>query len=113
MEIPKSLQDLVLAHANLQEDGITAFREKRFAECIELLTRCIDKDKNNWQARLFLAMAHYSTGQIYTGAVHFRYLHEHCPDEKIKARSASALLAMDKELKLAPKLNARSNRAQA
>jgi tetratricopeptide (TPR) repeat protein len=105
MDIPKELQDLVLSHANLVGDGIAAFRAGDHQRCIDLLNKAIDKEKNNWQARLYLAMAYYSVGNIYTGAIHFRYLQEHCPEPNIKAQSASALKAMDRELKQIPKHN--------
>lgn len=110
MEIPKHLQDLVLGDANLVGDGIAAFRQGDNQRCIEMLGKAIDRQKDNWQARLYLAMAYYSTGDIYTGAIHFRYLKDNCPDPDIKAKSTSALGAMDRELKLTPKINFDKNR---
>jgi Tfp pilus assembly protein PilF len=100
VEIPKSLEDLVLGHANPVGDGMTAYRNGEFARAIELFNRAIDQDKSNWQARLYLGMSYYSTGDIYAGAMHFRYLQEHCPDNEIKTKSSGALMAMEKELKL-------------
>lgn len=106
MENPKSIEELVLADANLGCDGLAAFDEKNFPKCIELLNKALDREKDNWQARLVLAIAYYNTGDIFTGAIHFRYLNEHCPTAEIRAQSAASLQAMDQELKMAPKLNA-------
>lgn len=90
---------MVLADANLEKDGVEAFRRGDYARCVQIMNKVVDRQKNNWQARLYLAMSHYSTGDIFTGAVHFRYLEQNCPDPDIRAKSQSALTAMDRELK--------------
>lgn len=107
MEIPKSLEDLILAHANVVEDAIMAFRAKDYPRAITLLNKAVDGDKQNWQVRFYLAMSYYSTGDVFTGAIHFRYLVEHCTDAGIREKSQAALNAMDKELKSPKKNNQR------
>ncbi len=94
---------MILAHANLVGDGISAFRQKDFARSIDLLSKAIDKDKNDWQARMYLAMSYYATGNIYLGAVHFRYLKDNCPIAEVRGKAESALAMMDSELKLTSK----------
>lgn len=101
----KSIEDLVLMHANLLEDGIASFRAREFDRCVELMTRVIDSDKDNWKARFYLAMGYYSLGDIYTGAIHFRYLEKNCPDADIRQKAITALRAMDRELKLTAENN--------
>jgi hypothetical protein len=99
VEIPQHLQDLVLAEANLEKDGLEAFRRGDYHRCVQIMNKIVDRQKNNWQVRLYLAMSHYSIGDIFTGAIHFRYLEQNCPDEDIRARSRSALAAMEREIK--------------
>jgi hypothetical protein len=97
IEIPKQLEELVLAEANLEKDAFEAFQRGDYPQCVELMTKVVDRQKNHWKARLFLAMAHYSTGNIYTGAIHFRYLEKHCPDEDVKVKARTALMALEQD----------------
>jgi hypothetical protein len=99
VEIPKELQELVLAEANLERDGVDAFKAGDFARCISLMHRVVDREKKNWQARLYLAMSHYSTGDIAAGALHFRYLEQNCPLDDVRAKAKLALSAADSEFK--------------
>ena len=105
MEIPKSLEELVLAHANLEQDGISALRQNDFLQSIKIFSACIDKDKNNWQARLCLGLAYFNADQIYAAASHFRYLKQHCPDKTIRNDAIAALVAVEQELKSRRKPN--------
>lgn len=99
MEIPKELEEMVLAEATLEKDAFNAFRHGEYPRCIELMNRLVDRQKDNWKARLYLAMAHYSTGDIYTGAIHFRYLEKHCSDPDIRLKARSALSSIDRDLR--------------
>jgi hypothetical protein len=98
VDIPEPIQDMVLSNANLVDDGVAAFRSKDFDSCIRLMSRAIDKNKSDWRARMFLAMAYYATGSSFPAANHLRYLHEHCPNDIVKTRSAKALTVLEQRL---------------
>lgn len=103
MEIPKPLEDLILAHANLIPDGFSAFQEGNFAKAIELFNQALDQDKNNWKVRLHLAKSYEKLGDIYTAALHFRYLQQRCSDADIVSKSADELSALEDRLTLPKK----------
>lgn len=98
MEISKALEDLILSHVNLVGDGILAFREGNFTKALDFLNKAVDRDKNDWQARLYLAMSYYSQGDKYQSALHFRYLEGNCPDPQIRNRASQALTGMQDQL---------------
>lgn len=97
MEIPKHLQDLVLAEANLEKDGLEAFRRGEYVRCVQIMNKVVDRERDNWQARLYLAMSHFSIGEIFMGTMHFRYLEQNCPDEDVRAKSRGALTSVERD----------------
>ncbi len=102
MEISKPLEDLILAHANLIPDAFSAFRQGNFPKSIDLFNRALDQDKNNWQVRLYLAMACGNTGNLYAAALHFRYLQQNCTEPDVVSKSTAALSALEKKGSPAP-----------
>jgi cytochrome c-type biogenesis protein CcmH/NrfG len=106
MDIPEPLQNLVLSNANLVEDGVAAFRLQDFKACIKHLSRALDKNKSDWRARMFLAMAYFTTGETFPAANHLRYLHDKCPDQLVKTKSAQALALLENKIEEARKQEA-------
>jgi Flp pilus assembly protein TadD len=94
MEIPQNIEELILAEANLERDGTDAFRQRDFQRCIELMTRLVDRERKNWQARYVLAAAHCMAGDFFTASTHFRYLQRNCPNAEIRAKAKAALAGM-------------------
>jgi hypothetical protein len=99
VEISKQLQDLVVGGASLEKQGVEAYRHGDYARCIQIMNEVVDVEKGNWQARLYLAMSHYAVGEVFLGAMHFRYLEQNCPDETVRAKSQDSLKSMEPELK--------------
>ena len=93
MEIPKPLEDLILAHANLIPDALSAFEDGDFATSVKLFNIALDEDRNNWQVRLQLARAYQKMGDIYTAALHFRYLQQRCTNPDVLAECTEELSA--------------------
>jgi cytochrome c-type biogenesis protein CcmH/NrfG len=108
VEIPKPIpiEELVLANVNLVDGGVEAFRRKDYAQCIKRLSRALDKNKNDWRARMFLAMAYYVTGATFPAVNHLRYLQERCPDQLVKQKSQKALQALEERVEFSRKQRA-------
>jgi hypothetical protein len=98
MDISDRAESRILAHANAIQEGLAALKGRNFVLCISLLNDVIDADKNNWTARMAVALAHLSLHETFAAATHLRYVLDHCTDDKFKSRAAMALTKAEEAL---------------
>src|SRR5438270_12296836 len=89
--------------ADLMDDGVYAYKQREFKKAIEKLNAVLDLDAQHWRAKMYLAMSHYHGGDIFTAHRQFTFLRDNCTDAEIRAKSESALKAMNSQVQ-APRM---------
>ena len=103
MDSASRAENTILSHANSVQEGLDALRCRNFVLCISLMNPVLDADKSNWTARMAIALAHLSLKETFAASTHLRYILDHCPDDRTKARAAMAMTKVEESLERAHK----------
>jgi tetratricopeptide (TPR) repeat protein len=84
--------------------ALQAYRDYKlgnFDEAIAGLIPILDVEPRNWQARLFLGVCYYKTGQKFGALRAFRFVYDNCTDNELKQKACMALQSVKSEVELA------------
>ena len=77
---------------NLQE-GMLAYQRRDFAQAVELLSMAFSLGAEDWNCRLYLAMAYFRIGEVELCRAEFRKIMNGCLDRDLRLKAASGLAA--------------------
>lgn len=77
--------------SRLLEEAKNSYRDRDFKTAMDLFSRILDKDKNQWESILYLAMCYYKLGMVQMSLQRFRYLSENCPERDIREKATAAM----------------------
>ncbi len=78
--------------------GLTAYQGGKLHDAIDYLTKALDIKKDEWEARLYLGMAYYRTGQRKQAKFQFQSVLDWCQNQEIRKMAKVALDAVNLEL---------------
>lgn len=84
--------------ANIALQAYRDYKEGRYNEAIAGLLPILDVEPRNWQARLFLGVCYYKTGQKFGASRAFRYVYDNCNDVELKQKACLALQSVRAEI---------------
>ena len=87
--------------ANAALKAYNDYKQGRYSEAINGLLSVLDTETRNWQARLFLGVCYYKTGQKFGAVRAFRYVYENCDDAELKSKACVAMQSVKSELEAA------------
>jgi hypothetical protein len=80
---------------DLVDAGVAAFRDKQFEIAQTKLQQALDLEPFHWRAKLYLAMAFYHGGEVFTAHRHFLFLRDNCQDVEIRSKAEAAMQAIN------------------
>jgi Flp pilus assembly protein TadD len=87
----KMLDNSELHLRKCEEAGLLAYKNGDFAAAIAYLLEVTDRKRENWRAKLYLAMAFFQIGGERLALSQFRYLSACCPDTGIQLSARAAM----------------------
>lgn len=73
------------------------YKDRDFKKAQEEFLQIVQKDKNQWECELYLAMCDYKLGNIQQSAQRFRSIADLCPDREIREKARVAMGPVNKE----------------
>lgn len=78
----------------LIDSGMAAYRKQQYQDSVQLLTEGVQMEPLNWQARLYLGIAHLHLGDTQDAQRHLAFVRDGCTDANFKQKAATALSAI-------------------
>jgi hypothetical protein len=82
----------------LYASGFAAYNAGNYKTAIEQLQKVVDRQPNNWRAKLYLSVSHFKSGDVLLANFGLRAICNNCPDPEIKqlAQTTAQTLQMMK-----------------
>ncbi len=87
--------------ANSALQAYRDYKQGKYNEAIAGLIPILDAEPRNWQARLFLGVCYYKTGQKFGALRAFRFVYDNCTDTQLKQKACMALQSVKAEVEIA------------
>lgn len=71
--------------------GKVSYDNGSYAHAVMMFSQAVRADKENWQARYYLAKSCRRAKMLNEAAINFRYIIRACPDEDLCQRAATSL----------------------
>jgi hypothetical protein len=95
LHLPESVQPTY----EPKEYGVNAYRSGNYFSAIESLVKARTTDYQDWESRLYLAMAYGRAGLVLESLREFMQIVQECPDAKLRKKAIIAKEALSKEIK--------------
>jgi len=79
-------------------NAFQAYQKGDFKKAAEYLLDIIDREPQNWMARLYLGVCYSKTDQMFAAQRAFRYVYDNCQDKELKHKALTALHAVTAEI---------------
>jgi tetratricopeptide (TPR) repeat protein len=107
---PQELDPLkVNGMSDLVEIAILAYRNGRFRDAIELLVQVQEHEKDNWLAKLYLAICYEKAGRVSDAHRIYEKIVAQCTDNHITLKARKALPLVEAEMTRRFELNGSKN----
>jgi Flp pilus assembly protein TadD len=75
------------------QQGMLAYQRGSYHEAVDFLSQGLSLDAEDWECRLYLAMAYYRTGRVALSRREFQNIMNGCLDRNLRLKAAAALAA--------------------
>jgi len=75
------------------QEGMLAYQRREFKHSVELISMGLSLGAEDWDCRLYLAMAYFRIGELELSRCEFRKIMDGCLDRDLRLRAAAALAA--------------------
>ncbi len=80
---------------NFYNLGQASYEAGSYAHAVMMFSQSVKADKNNWNARFYLAQSCHAARLYDEASIHFRQIIKGCPDEDLRQRASVALNTLE------------------
>lgn len=80
---------------NFYNLGQASFEAGSYAHAVMMFSQSVKTNKNNWQARFYLAQSCHAAKMYEEASINYRHIIRGCPDEEMRQRASVALKTLE------------------